>query len=788
VAPQTTIVGRDQLVGSIVEHLAASRLVTLTGVGGVGKTRLATEVAARVAGRFPDGVWIVAMGTMGDPAVIPDAVATTLGIVPQGETPIIETVAGTIAGRRLLLVLDNCEHVRDAAVELVEALLAGSGELKILTTSRESLRVAEEQEVPVPPLELDRGSSSPAVTLFVERARSVRPNFALDDHPATAAAVFEICRVLDGLPLGIELAAARMAGMGVVDVRDRLDGRFRLLEGDPVAPARHRSLADLVGWSYELLDPPERDVLQKTAVFAGGFDLASYTGVFGVADDVSVLRALDRLVRSSLVVADHAGGRVRYRLLETIRQFGIDALADASLLETSRDRHARYYAQEVTAQWQHWNGPGWRSAVDWVTAELANLRSAFRWTAGRDVETAADIAAHTALIGTTANLFEPIGWAESILEPALATDIARLPRLYAAAGFACFVGRPATAVEHADRAMELEVRPDYDPFDPGLSAFIGALANVYDGNLGRYVELAGVAAEVPGPARAFALPALVDGLQASGRLDEAFELLDASVTAAREVGNPFWLAYALWIAGMTLSSTDPERAMSTWDEGLDVVNEHGVDFFRGFLARDAARQHTTDGDLDVALALFGSAIDTFDQAGNVAQLVITVASVPVLLDRAGRPEAAATLHAAMTHHPAGVHHVPELADLGDRLASRLGSDTDEPAAVGRAMSLDDAARYARTQISDVRRERDRSSLVEPQTGLTRRELEVLRLIADGLTTRGIAERLFISAKTADRHIQNIYTKIGTTSRAAATRWAVDHAVVTSGARGPDEPG
>jgi len=625
------------------------------------------------------------------------------------------------------------------------------------------------------------------VTLFVERARRVRPNFALDDHPATAAAVLEICRVLDGLPLGIELAAARMAGMGVVDVRDRLDDRFSLLEGSPAAPTRHRSLADLVGWSYELLDPTEREVLQRASVFAGGFGLGSYTGVFGVTDDVSVLRALDRLVRSSLVVADHADGRVRYRLLETIRQFGTDALAGASSLETSRDRHARYYAEEVAAQWEHWNGPGWRPAVDWVTAELANLRSAFRWSVDRDIEVAADIAAHTALIGTTANLLEPIGWAESLLETASDADIARLPRLYAAAGFACFVGRAARAVEHADRAMELEVRPGYDPCEPGLSAFIGALANVYDGNLNRYVELATVTAEVPGSARAFALPALVDGLQASGRVDEALALLDDSVTAARDVGNPFLLAYALWIAGMTLSSTDPARAMSTWDEGIDVVGEHGVDFFQGFLARDAARLHTTDGDLDVALALFESSIDAFHQAGNVAQLVITVASVPVLLERIGRPEAAATLHAALTQHPAGVHHVPELADLHDRLASRLGSAINEPTAVGRSMTLDDTVRYARTQIADIQRERARPSSEGPPAGLTRRELEVLRLIADGLTTRGIAEQLFISAKTADRHIQNIYTKIGATSRATATRWAVDHAVVTSATGGQEGP-
>ena len=514
-------------------------------------------------------------------------------------------------------------------------------------------------------------------------------------------------------------------------------------------------------------------------MFAGGFDLASYTGVYGVADDVSVLRSLDRLVRSSLVVADHADGRVRYRLLETIRQFGIDALADASSLESSRDRHAWYLAQEIAARWEQWNGPGWRPAVDWLTAELANLRSAFQWSADRDVAVAADIAAHAALIGTSANLFEPIGWAESLLAPASAADIARLPRLYAAAGYACFVGRPATAAEHADRAIELEARPGYDPCEPGLSAFIGALANVYAGDLDRYLELASRAADLAGRtgARAYARPALVDGLQASGQVDQAVALLPDAVAAAREVANPFWIAYALWIAGITLAKVDPGRALSTWDEGVEVVNEHGVDFFRGFMARDAARQHTVDGDLDVALSLFEPAIDAFHQAGNVPQLSITLASVPVLLDRVGRPEAALTLHAAMMQLPASANHVPELADLGDRLAQQLGGLIDDPVAAGRAMDLGRAAAYARTEIRAVRRERDHLSSARPPGGLTRRELEVLRLVADGLTTREIAERLFISAKTADRHIQNVYTKIGTSTRATATRWAVDHAVV-----------
>ncbi len=689
------LIGRDQLLGAVVDAVRSERLVTLTGVGGVGKTRLAIEVAATLAGDFADGVWIVELEEVVEAAAVPDVVATTLGIAPHGQLSMAEAIAGAISGRRLLLVLDNCEHVLDAAAELVGTLLARPREVKILATSRVSLRVAEEREIRVAPLALDGGSSSPAVTLFASRAREVRPNFALEDGPATARAVVEICRVLDGLPLGIELAAARMAGMGVIDVRDRLGDRFRLLEGPPDAPQRQQSLSELVRWSVDLLETAARVVLEQASVFTAGFDLQAYVGVFDVADDVELLQSLDRLVRSSLVVADHAHGRVRYRLLETIRQYVLDNLAAASSLEAARDGHARYFAAEAAARWDSWNGPGWRPAVDWLTRELPNLRSAFGWSKERDLAVAADIAAHAALIGTSAHQFEPIGWAERLLERADAADIPRLPRLYAAAGYACFVGRAANAVAHTDRAIALEARPGYDPCEPGLSTFIGALANVYAGNLDRYVELATAAAKVGGSSRAFACPALVDGLQASGRTDEALDRLDDAVAAAREIGNPFWLAYALWIAGTTLAKTDPSRALAAWDEGLEIVDRHGVDFFRGFLARDAARLHTEGGNTGAALSLFETAIDAFQGAGNIAQLIITLASVPSLFDRIGSREAAATLYAAMTQLPASTQHVPELAALGDHLAAELGESMAKPAATGRAMDLDQAAIYAR---------------------------------------------------------------------------------------------
>ena len=297
----------------------------------------------------------------------------------------------------------------------------------------------------------------------VERAKGVRPNFSLSDNPATVAAVIEICRRLDGLPLGIELAAARMAGMSVVDVRDRLDHRFRLLAGTAEAPRRQQSLPELVRWSSALLDVAEREVLRRSAAFAGGFTLASFCGVFEVGDDTVVLRALDRLVRSSLVVAEHTDGRVRYRLLETIRQFGVDELIAADLLQTCRDQHARWFAGAVVARWETHNGPGWAQAVDWVRTELADLRAAVRWAGERgELAIASDIAAHAALIGTSGNLFEPIMWAENLADEAISAGIPRLPRLLCACGYACFAGRAAAAADRAEHAVRLEGEPGYD--------------------------------------------------------------------------------------------------------------------------------------------------------------------------------------------------------------------------------------------------------------------------------------------------------------------------------------
>ena len=325
--PQTTsFIGREAETAELQDAVKSHRLVTLTGVGGVGKTRLATETAACLADEFPDGVWFFDLAAVTDSTAVPDAVAAVLGITQQPGKTVADSVAAALEGRVRLLVLDNCEHVRDAVADLVEAILAQSDTVRLLATSREGLGVADEQLWLVPSLDVGAGTESSAVTLFVERARSVAQRFSLAGADE-AAAVVEICRRLDGIPLAIELAASRMASMTPVEVRDRLDQRFRLLVGSRRGLARHQTLRQAVSWSYDHLDDAEKALLERCSVFAGGFDLESACVVGGFDDDYVVLDLLDALVRKSLLVVDRTSGRTRFSMLETIRQFAEEQLA-----------------------------------------------------------------------------------------------------------------------------------------------------------------------------------------------------------------------------------------------------------------------------------------------------------------------------------------------------------------------------------------------------------------------------------------------------------------------------
>ena len=428
----TSFIGRDAEVAEVAAALRTHRLVTLTGVGGVGKTRLAVEVAGQLADEFPDGVWLFELAAVTDPAAVPDAVAAVLGITQQPGKSVSESVAAALEGRLRLLVFDNCEHVLDAAADLIEAILAHSATVTILATSREGLRVADEQLWPVPSLDVGAGIDSAAVNLFVERARSVASRFSMADADE-AGAVVEICRRLDGIPLAIELAASRMASMTASEVRDRLDHRFRLLVGSRRGLERHQTLRHAVAWSYDHLDDAEKTLLERCSVFAGGFDLQSACAVAGSddPDDYAVLDLLDALVRKSLLVADRSSGRTRYSMLETIRQFAEEQLVARGAAAEVRAAHARYFAGREADILALWDSPRQREAYEWFTTELANLRTAFRWAADNgDLDMAATIATNAGILGFWIENYEPITWAEELIEPARAADHPRLATLY----------------------------------------------------------------------------------------------------------------------------------------------------------------------------------------------------------------------------------------------------------------------------------------------------------------------------------------------------------------------
>ena len=381
----TAFVGREDDVAGVREALRASRLVTLTGAGGVGKTRLALQVGAELLDRFFDGVWLVNLGSLLDPALVAATVADVLGVRQRPDRPIVETLCEHLQPSTLLIVLDNCEHLIEAAATLVHRLLVSCRDVTVLATSRETLNVPGEvgwrlRSLGVPGAaggDVAAVIGTESVRLFTQRARTVRPSFEVTEE--NAAAIAQICRRLDGLPLAIELAAARVRAMSPIEIAERLDDRFRLLTGGSrMAVARQRTLEATVSWSYELLAEPERELFERLAVFAGGWPLAAVERVCvdDARQDVDIADRLAHLVDRSLVLADEMpDGRTRYRQLETLRQFGRDRLIAGGHMTALRNRHlvwAVALAEGAPPPSGHLPPPD-------IAADIDNLRAALEW-------------------------------------------------------------------------------------------------------------------------------------------------------------------------------------------------------------------------------------------------------------------------------------------------------------------------------------------------------------------------------------------------------------------------
>jgi predicted ATPase/class 3 adenylate cyclase len=700
-----SLIGRESEAAEIRAALGARRLVTLTGAGGVGKTRLALEVARQVADEFADGTWFFDLAAVSDPAAVPDAVAAVLGITQQAGKSMGASVAAAQEGRLRLLVFDNCEHVRDAAADLAEAILAQSPTARILATSREGLGVPDEQVWVVPSLDIE----SAAVTLFAERARGVASRFTLD-NPEQATAVVEICRRLDGIPLAIELAASRMASMTAVEVRDRLDQRFRLLVSRR-GLARHQTLHHAVAWSYDHLEEAERALLDHCSVFCGGFDLESACAVAGFdnCDDLAILDLLDALVRKSLLIADRSAQRTRYSMLETIRQFAEERLLASGLAEGVFAAHARYFAGQEDGILALWDSPRQREAYEWFATELPNLRAAFRFAADRgDLDTASTIANSVALLATEVGNYEPITWAGELIEPARAVDHPRLAALYMKASQCFLVGRIEEAIRYSDGGREVITRAGHDiPF--GQVQWLGGAYLA----LGQHHWMVDLCREElkRGPDTHGAVTAsLTVSLTMAGSNDEAIAISTGLIDRAEATRNPCTFSYALFAYGYARLDAEPARARDALSRGLLIAQDSGNRSNETHIAVALLRLEAEHENALAALDYAMLAIRGYHDSGNTNTICMPLAILAAFFDRLDRYEPAATIAGfALTRLTASsfsgvtvaIAHLREV--LGDQKYESLAS-------AGKAMTTAAMATYAYDQIEQARAELEQANL------------------------------------------------------------------------------
>ncbi len=705
----TSLIGRESEVAELQAVVKAHRLVTLTGVGGVGKTRLALEVAGRLVDEFPDGVWFFELAAVTDPVAIPDAVAAVLGIIQQPGKAVSESVAAALEGRVRLLVIDNCEHVLDAAADVIEAILAHSATVRILATSREGLGVPDEQLWPVRSLDVAGGIDSAAVSLFVERAQGVAPGFAMVDGDE-AAAVTEICQRLDGIPLAIELAASRMASMTASEMRDRLDHRFRLLVGSRRGLERHHTLRHAVAWSYDLLDDTEKTVLERCSVFAGGFDLQSACAVAGSddLDEYAILEVLDALVRKSLLIADRSSGRTRFSMLETIRQFAEEQLVARGEASEARAAHSRYFAGRETDIMALWDSPRQREAYNWFTVELANLRTAFRWAADHDdLDVAATLATYAGLLGSGVQTLEPIAWAEELLEPARVADHPRLAFLYVVASWCYMTGRIEAAVRYCE-AGQIVLGKSRDAPPYGIEGFLGAVY-VAIGQPERMAELCRAQLARRRDTHVYIRAWLVGALAVAGSGGEAMDCADGLIEAAEATGNPHMLAWALTAYGAAFGDADPVGALNALSRGLVIAQDSGSRINTSVLAVILARLEAEHGDTLAAFDHLTLAIRNFHNAGDTTTIRVPLAVLAVILDRLGRYEPAATI-SGFALSPMAAAGFPEITTAIAHLREVLGEATYESLArTGETMTTAAMATYAYDQIDQARTELEHPS-------------------------------------------------------------------------------
>ncbi len=704
---------------------------------------------------YVDGVRLVELAALSDPALVARAVAGAVGVREEPGRPLVETLSDALQPKEMLLVLDNCEHLVEPCAELANALLRAAPHLRILATSREALGTAGEAVWRVPPLTVPPPSATPradelvrydAVKLFLDRARASHPGFEFT--PEDASAVLRICRRLDGAPLAIELAAARVKVMSAEEIGNRLDDALSLLRaGNRAALPRHRTLRAALDWSYDLLSEPERALLGRLSVFVSGWSLEAAEAVCS-RDGIGrgeVLGVLSGLVDKSLVIAD---GRDCYRLLETVRQYAGEKLEGSGEADVVRRRHAEYYLSLVQRADEGLRGPDQAAWVERMEREHPNLRAAIEWSLQAEPETALGLAGPLGHFWYAhGHIAEGREWLESTLERTAGIETAERARALQNVGVLSEkCGMYDRAVQSYEQALALWRRLGNERRVAGSLMNLGAVAYAA-ADLGRARErteeaLARYREIEDRRGMEMALSNLAEIAHAGGDLARAGDLMEESLALTRESGDPRDIAVGLLNLGaLEVERGEADRAEPRLQDALQTFQ----------------RIHDTDSVVETLQALAGAA-GVRGGSGRAATLLGAVQSAREKLGTPVDPVERARYERLLASSQCGLA----------REAWAAAWDA------GRAMSLDEATEYALSPSpKPPHRSDDRSTGPGAKASLTRREREMAALVARGLTNQQIAQELGISERTADKHITNILGKLGLRSRAEISARAIE---------------
>lgn len=691
--PTISLVGREELAGELTTLVEEERLVSLVGPGGVGKTRLLVEVGHRLRAARPERPVVLCELATSDVRSVVEVVAAALGIDARPGTPLSERVPDLLRATELVLLLDNCEHVLEPAAELAERLLARCAGVRVLVSSRERLRVVGEQVRLVPTLPAG-GADAPALQLFLERARSLVPDY--DPDAAERAVIGEIVRRLDGLPLAIELAAARMHTHDVHEIAAGLDQRFSLLSEGYRTSARHGSLSAAVSWSFGLLDEELQDAFASLAVFAGPFAATAAAPVCGLDSD-RVTAALAQLVERSLVM--RLPGR-RYALLETLRAFGSDQLVQRGRLDTVAERHAEHHLQWVEEADARLHLPGEKALAE-IEAALPELRSAFAWLIGRgDVERAGRLASALLDYGLLRVRPDVLAWAEQVtaMDPDTRSRLAAL--VWVTTAYAAWMQGDIDQVgERGLRALQIAEQLDGDP--PAEVLTIRGSHALFHGRLDEAAELYRRALALATPAdpsqRLLVAGSLLLVLGYAGDPDTD-ALADSLLAEIGDTASPY-AAYVWHCAGEADLATDPERARSRFVRAIQLGEQTGSAIATGLAGASLASLDARLGDPRAAADAYRQLIVQWRQAGMWSTQWTVLRSIAGLLARLGRHRDAAVLEGAVRATSAG-HRIfgadeAALDALAERLREALGeAEYSEARRTGAELDGDAAVDFA----------------------------------------------------------------------------------------------